>query len=1579
MSAKERLGGVAMIVVKANDALRQLIVYATIYGAYEIEITKDGKAQFVSNDRVVAGMVQLPIRLKKDVGLRLPLLGRKSDWWNLAEIRIGEKEATWVFSKPTKEGGEVIEELAEPKGLDVEGIIKQAKGIGYIGLPEGEGPFSEFKLMKFAEFGDVLAIDFYNGVFAVGRLQEIPEKSEDLRRYVRKGLLLQDLWSTMVELPKRFIHIRKPAMTLIGPRYFDDFLANAKNPDIAFLYPVAELDALMVCELRIKTIDTPVYIIIAPRVASELLDEYYKMYRELPRKVRDLLAVAPELREEVDKEWKELEEKVKPLLEEIDKWLEKKQEILDLVRIEDEKFRKNQIPEGVLLRVTNPIIPLDVERLIEMLEKDRQQLESDLGTVRLRKLSLPIIKPLVDKHVENAKHDLETLKAIYNFALLIARPEEFKELIKREVPVILKQYGGKTLIYNIYDGILKKYPIGHVADISGFVKGVLDELVQDGVIEKLPGNWYMIKVEKEESAEEATEAEKPELEGEIGEKTEGKERIPEWERLPKEEIVEIAGYKIPKFPRELAERGWSYLSYFPERHAEQDEDYYKRVILNVIQKVVSAPLTDEERQKIIWDFAKRWIDKYKELAHVRATAASAHVVGPAKFPVERMQKKFERINKLEQELYGMYDEWFKWFKKYLERKKVKEVGRAEVIREEIERLKKELEKRKRWQEIMKEANKIVRSKLSQEEKMRRLKEIGAFDIPEYMLYFPEPDYMGRLGFPSYELDSNRQRIKRLEKRIKELEEKAKEAEMAEAKENIIVVEEHPKWKVIKNFEDDRVWVVFSETPPSEVRATLKSYGFRWSPKRQAWVRKLTPKAVEDALYILHRYMPPKEDKEEIEEPKPLATTKEEAERMPGEVPAEEGESTIPVRHEGHTYELSPEELEELEQCREPDFITYFPIEGGVRIRKIYLGNPRKAKSPVLAKKVEAVDLSYDSPTLRMFVGDLLPRDYEFDLPSETYIIVARSEGSWRHPETRIYLIKVIDGKLCIKAEASWPDEWKTFAETVAKMVGEARKVAVAEPEATAEKEVEKMPEVAPAKAEEEKTKVAEEEVHELSPEEKKWILELKEEAIKEAARTGKIRPAEEILKTLKNVYLAEMMRLGAEPKLDYDAERLIEFVAAMVAVGKRDIVNAIKDVLDIAEKKVKGETFRRVQLFGIKEVPPELRPLFRLRDFVEDKFGWEYWALLKPKLEEIQKMVERGDLAPDEARAEAEVLSERYKPFVEAAKKLGVLDPDRFWRAIEAVRREVLRNPKLSEKEILKIFRRKLKEEEEKEKSKGPVMRPGHRAIREEVVREIERHMEEEEEEAEEEEEVEEEEVGEEAVSEEVEKLKEKLAELERRLREGVHGEKPKAKERAVTLRGLPPHIAKEIKKPENLAEILTLGLRQWIASHEDEIPGLRAYEEALTVAMTDLLKDIGRKMPKNSLVGWLASTVLTEFPVAVLSGGIMGAYQRAWSVVWARLIDQAVLYDGVPEKAKKFLDDNPWTCYTAEIYTGRVEVNIGKERKGRFCYPTVVWFFGLYVPAVMHALGYDPWKYIPWPHREILKTVYEKMGRVVR
>ena len=60
----------------------------------------------------------------------------------------------------------------------------------------------------------------------------------------------------------------------------------------------------------------------------------------------------------------------------------------------------------------------------------------------------------------------------------------------------------------------------------------------------------------------------------------------------------------------------------------------------------------------------------------------------------------------------------------------------------------------------------------------------------------------------------------------------------------------PGGEIVRNLEADRLQILFDEKPDDETRQKLKERGFRWSPRYNAWQRKLTDNAMYDARRAL---------------------------------------------------------------------------------------------------------------------------------------------------------------------------------------------------------------------------------------------------------------------------------------------------------------------------------------------------------------------------------------------------------------------------------------------------------------------------------------------------------------------------------------------------------------------------------------------------------------------------------------------------------------------------------------------------------------------------------------------------------
>ena len=98
--------------------------------------------------------------------------------------------------------------------------------------------------------------------------------------------------------------------------------------------------------------------------------------------------------------------------------------------------------------------------------------------------------------------------------------------------------------------------------------------------------------------------------------------------------------------------------------------------------------------------------------------------------------------------------------------------------------------------------------------------------------------------PDYELASLRGKIKRVQARLDDLDKLQASAQQPADSTKF------DGGEIVRNAELNRLQIIFDSIPDDETRASLKSNGFRWSPRNQAWQRQLTQNAESAALRIL---------------------------------------------------------------------------------------------------------------------------------------------------------------------------------------------------------------------------------------------------------------------------------------------------------------------------------------------------------------------------------------------------------------------------------------------------------------------------------------------------------------------------------------------------------------------------------------------------------------------------------------------------------------------------------------------------------------------------------------------------------
>jgi hypothetical protein len=294
---------------------------------------------------------------------------------------------------------------------------------------------------------------------------------------------------------------------------------------------------------------------------------------------------------------------------------------------------------------------------------------------------------------------------------------------------------------------------------------------------------------------------------------------------------------------DLALQAYNGTSHFPEKRADGVVREY-REHMEAVNQEFGQWRTEANADELDADLAAyraKYDDMLRAYLHSHSNVVSAFIAGPANFPTRRMQKRSQWAD-------NHRDRWLEFSKKRLEKLRRKydprRIAKAPISSDDsdaVAKLRAKIEKAEAFQELMKAANRVIRKKsLSDEKKIAALIELGIAESVAHELF--TPDYMDNMGFPGYRLSNNNANIRRMKQRIEQLE-KAAQDETTEI--------EVGEVRVVDNVEENRVQIIFPDKPSAEIRARLKSNGFRWAPSwdGQPWQRKRSDWALQVAREI----------------------------------------------------------------------------------------------------------------------------------------------------------------------------------------------------------------------------------------------------------------------------------------------------------------------------------------------------------------------------------------------------------------------------------------------------------------------------------------------------------------------------------------------------------------------------------------------------------------------------------------------------------------------------------------------------------------------------------------------------------
>ena len=212
--------------------------------------------------------------------------------------------------------------------------------------------------------------------------------------------------------------------------------------------------------------------------------------------------------------------------------------------------------------------------------------------------------------------------------------------------------------------------------------------------------------------------------------------------------------------------------------------------------------------------------------------ASAGIVGPSNFPASRERKKQDRA-------FARYERLKDHVK--LSAKRFKKIAYphgnpSEAIRsnhpDAIRLITKQIERLEARHVLMKQVNADTHKAVKKDDPQAFLAGLGysAEEVAKYL----KRDYMDKIKPYTYHLSNNKQNITRLKRRLETL----TVIKSAESREDLFDLPNGETLRVIRNTETIRIQLFFQSKPNSDIRTLVKRYGFKWSPKANAWQRML---------------------------------------------------------------------------------------------------------------------------------------------------------------------------------------------------------------------------------------------------------------------------------------------------------------------------------------------------------------------------------------------------------------------------------------------------------------------------------------------------------------------------------------------------------------------------------------------------------------------------------------------------------------------------------------------------------------------------------------------------------------------
>lgn len=279
-------------------------------------------------------------------------------------------------------------------------------------------------------------------------------------------------------------------------------------------------------------------------------------------------------------------------------------------------------------------------------------------------------------------------------------------------------------------------------------------------------------------------------------------------------------------PLSLAVAAYGGISMSPERRGASVVSSYAAEMREIYDTLKAHAERGGTLDKLDEEFARfrsGYAAKQRAWLSSKGRCISSFITGPSNFPVRRAEKRNDIEYRRMCEVIDFKARAMKAIIRNL-RPDLRPIMAGDA--DACERLEAEIRAAELTQARMKEANAAIRkhAKAGHDAQIVALVEMGFTDARASLLL--KPDFCGRIGFADYQLTNNGANIRRMKERLERIS-RAKATPDSEIEGgNGVVVNDCPA--------ENRIRITFPGKPAADVRAKLKSNGFRWTPSLGVW-------------------------------------------------------------------------------------------------------------------------------------------------------------------------------------------------------------------------------------------------------------------------------------------------------------------------------------------------------------------------------------------------------------------------------------------------------------------------------------------------------------------------------------------------------------------------------------------------------------------------------------------------------------------------------------------------------------------------------------------------------------------------